>query len=264
MTQPLRLITYLTPGLPLELFATIAEAIGPDTVLSSDPRASGPSPEEIDPFSAGTADVGFMCAPAYLALRRRSARPPVELLGLAPVFDDPRAERLPRYFADVVVRADDPSQSFADLEHRRVGYNDPISLSGRLALMLHLNELGRDLSFFSETICTGSHDASLQALSDELIDVATIDSTVFRLRRAAGEPSAVHTRVVATLGPHPVQPIVVSAGLAVALRDHIRKALASLTGDPARLAPYSCLGFSPVSDSSYDALERVLISLPAG
>jgi phosphonate transport system substrate-binding protein len=260
----LRLITYLSPGLPMAFFQTIADALGPDTVLSADPRASGPVPDEMDPFSDGRADIGFMCAPAFLAMRRGVANPAVRLLGFAPVFDDPRANGRPLYHADVVVRADDGAQTFGDLRGRRVGYNDAVSLSGRLALLIHLAKLGEDLSYFSETVGTGSHDASLVALHEGLIDTATIDATTLRLRQNTGDPLATHVRVIQGLGPHPIQPIVIRADLAEDQVVHVHRALNALTqsaGGRAALAPFGCIGFAPVTDASYQELDRLLADL---
>jgi phosphonate transport system substrate-binding protein len=260
----LRLITYLSPGLPLAFFQTIADALGPDTTLSADPRASGPPPGEVDPFTDGRADIGFMCAPAFLAMRRNVAVPPVRLLGLAPVFDDPRAGGKPLYHADVVVRADHAATTFADLRGLRVGYNDAISLSGRLALLIHLAKLGEDLSYFSETVGTGSHDASLIALRNGLIDTATIDATTLRLRRNAGDPLATNLRVIEGLGPHPIQPIVVRADLAEDQLVRVHSSLNTLSQSVdglAALAAFGCTGFAPVTDASYEKLDRLLADL---
>jgi phosphonate transport system substrate-binding protein len=260
----LRLITYLSPGLPLAFFQTIADALGPDTTLVADARASGPVPGEVDPFTDARVDVGFMCAPAFLAMRRNVANPPVRLLGLAPVFDDPRADGKPLYHADVVVRADHPAETFADLRGVRVGYNDAISLSGRLALLLHLAKLGEDLSYFSDTVGTGSHDASLVALRDGLIDTATIDATTLRLRRNAEDPLATGVRVIEGLGPHPIQPIVIRADLAENQVTHVLDALSTLSHTAegrALLAPFGCIGFAPVTNASYEELDRLLTEL---
>jgi phosphonate transport system substrate-binding protein len=260
----LRLITYLAPGLPMEFFQIIADALGPDTVLSADPRASGPIAGEIDPFSDGRADIGFMCAPAFLAMQRGVTNPPVQLLGLAPVFDDPRAGGKPLYHADVVVRADDRAQMFQDLRGRRVGYNDAISLSGRLALLIHLAQMGEDLSFFSETVGTGSHDASLIALHQGLIDTATIDATTLRLRRRANDPLATGVRVIEGLGPHPIQPIVMRSDLPADAVAHVRAALRSLSDSVVggtALASFGCIGFAPVTNASYQELDRLLMQL---
>jgi phosphonate transport system substrate-binding protein len=261
---PVRAITYLVPGLPLGFFEAIVDALGPDASLIADGRASGPCAGEVDPFTAGSVDLGFMCAPAYLALRRQTDEPTVRLLGIAPIFNDPRSLGRPTYYADVVVRHDDPAVTFADLRGRTVGYNDAISLSGRLALLLHLADLGEDATYFSELVATGSHDASLQALHDGSIDVATMDSTTLRLRRAAQHPLAEAVRVIEGLGPHPIQPIVVRSTVSDDERLTMCTTLADFSASALgrkRLGEFGCLGFAGVSDASYAALDAALVRL---
>ncbi len=122
----IRLLTYLSPGLPLDLFGAVADHLrrcpglgGRPIALASEERVSGPERSSVgrseDPFSRGEADVGFLCAATYLALRGRE-RPPAELLGVAPVFADERTHGQPVYFCDVIVRRSSPAGSLWDLE----------------------------------------------------------------------------------------------------------------------------------------------------
>ena len=55
---------------------------------------------------------------AFLSLAAGAEAAPVELLGVAPVFEDARALGRPVYFCDVVVRGDGPIRSFAGLRGR--------------------------------------------------------------------------------------------------------------------------------------------------
>jgi hypothetical protein len=74
----LRFVTYLAPTLPLERIASrVGDELGVETTLMSDARSSGPQRDGRDPFSAGEADVGFLCAPPMLWLRERN--PPAAL-----------------------------------------------------------------------------------------------------------------------------------------------------------------------------------------
>ena len=70
---PLRAITYLSPGIPLEfferVFRSLERVVGRRFVLERDERSSGPMHGETDPFSVGRADLGFLCSPSYLYLR---------------------------------------------------------------------------------------------------------------------------------------------------------------------------------------------------
>ncbi len=132
--EELRFITYLSPGIPLSLYEAIIDyvrrTLGCErTSLRVEERVSGPERGAADPFSGGEADVGFLCSPSFLWLRELRP-PPVELLGVAPVFDDARALERPVYFCDVVVRGEAPIHSFAGLRKRSWAYNDACSLSG--------------------------------------------------------------------------------------------------------------------------------------
>jgi hypothetical protein len=73
----LRLLAYLSPGLPLAPFGAVADhlrrcpELGSHRIaLASGERVSGPDRGSVDrsedPFSRGEADVGFLCAPTYL------------------------------------------------------------------------------------------------------------------------------------------------------------------------------------------------------
>ena len=115
----IRFITYLSPSIPLELFEAIVEhvrrTLGCErTSLRAEARVSGPERRSADPFSGDEADVGFMCLPSFLWLRELRPQP-VELLGVAPVFEEARASGRPLYFCDVVVPRDAPIRSFAEL-----------------------------------------------------------------------------------------------------------------------------------------------------
>ena len=108
--MPLTLITYLSPSLPPDLFEVVATAIAKKTKqevrVVFEVRHSGPMVGDDDPFTAGEADFGFVCAPSFRWLSSRSV---VELMPLM-VPLDPRCGGRPVYFSDIVVRRDSPAQ----------------------------------------------------------------------------------------------------------------------------------------------------------
>src|SRR5919202_3613399 len=151
-SEELRFITYLSPGIPQGFFEAIVDhvrrTLGRERVsLRAETRVSGPERGTRDPFSTGDYDVGFMCSPSYVWLRELRP-PPVELLGVAPVFNDARSGGRPVYFCDVVVRADSGVRSFPELRGRSWAYNDRCSLSGYYSLLSKLTGMGADEGFF--------------------------------------------------------------------------------------------------------------------
>lgn len=61
--QRLRLMTYMSPSLPLTLYQTyqayLEEVLGMDSYLMVESRWSGPTPDRTDPFTADDADLGM-------------------------------------------------------------------------------------------------------------------------------------------------------------------------------------------------------------
>jgi hypothetical protein len=84
-----------------------------------------------------------MCAPSLVWLRELRP-PPVELLGVLPVFDDERNLGRPSvYFCDVVVHSDGPIRSFSGLEGGSWSNDNACSLSGYYRLLNKLAESAR-------------------------------------------------------------------------------------------------------------------------
>src|SRR5215203_5209877 len=148
----IRFVTYLSPSIPRTLFEALADhvqrTLGRERVsLRVETRVSGPQRGGECSSFTDEADVAFMCAPSFVWLRELRP-PPVELLGVSPVFDDERNGGRPIYFCDVVVREEGPIHSFADLEGGSWAYNDACSLSGYYSLLNKLAAAGADESYF--------------------------------------------------------------------------------------------------------------------
>jgi phosphonate transport system substrate-binding protein len=261
----LRLRTYLTPSVPRSLFAYLAgylgERLGVATELQVETHHSGPPPGLPDPFSEGELDLGFFCAPPYIWLQERPD-PPVELVPFGLVFDDPRGAGRPVYFSDIVVRADHPARSFADLVDARWGYNDRESLSGYYSVLQTAAEHGADASFLGRLHDMGSHLASLRALRRGAIDAAAIDSTVLALRWRRDPALRTDLRVVHGLGPWPIQPIVMRRSLPVRLKAALTSAVGALAETPERrraLRRWLVSGVAPMTDADFD-VERAALT----
>jgi ABC-type phosphate/phosphonate transport system substrate-binding protein len=245
----LRFVTYLAPSLPLELFETIvrrvAAAAGMPASLDVETGTSAPPPDRVDPFSSDEADVGFLCAPGWAALAAR--RPaPVELIA-APVFDDPRAERRPVYFADVVVRRAAPVRALAELATARWAYNDECSLSGYHAIRRALG--GHDATFLR----AGSHLGAIDRVLAGEADAASVDSNVLALWRRREPVRSSELRAVGSWGPYPIQPVVARTALAATVKDALRRALCGLHVEPSctALRELGLLHFVAVSERDY-------------
>jgi phosphonate transport system substrate-binding protein len=226
--EDIRFVTYLSPSIPQALFEALADqvqcALGHERVsLRLESRVSGPQKGGECSSFAEEADVAFMCAPSFIWLRDLQP-PPVELLGVLPVFDDERNQGRPVYFCDVVVRNDGPIHAFSELEGGSWAYNDSCSLSGYYSLLNKLAESDVDETYFDNIFCSGSHLDSIEAVLSGEADAAAIDSNVLRIRLREVPALRGKLRVIESWGPFPIQPLVVRSALATDLKQRLRAA----------------------------------------
>ena len=253
----LRCVSYLSPSLPPELFATVAEYLasslsGTSVSMEYEARFSAPLAAESDPFASGQADLGFACSTAVA----RSYEPDAgfELLGCAPLFDDPRAQGRPVYFSDVVVRRESAFGRLEDLEGCVWAYNDGCSLSGLYCLLQFLRREGSGLDFLGGLRQSGSHLRSIELVLADGVDAAAIDSNVLALQWERRPELRTDLRVIGSWGPFPVQPVIARRTLPQPTKVAVREALVALSGVPqwrARFAGFKLVGFAQVDEAFY-------------
>ncbi|MCB9918216.1 MAG: PhnD/SsuA/transferrin family substrate-binding protein [Planctomycetes bacterium] len=262
----LRAVTYLAPGLPKRLFELVTEALartlGRAWNLTSLTQSSGPMHEHDDPFRGASMDLGFVCAPSYLYLSS-AFEPSVDLVPRGFVFDDVRIDGRPRYYSELVVRAESDAHALEDLHGAVWGYNDECSLSGYFATKQHLQERGLE-ALFARQVCTGSHAASLEAIRTGAIDCAAIDSNVLALARREDPTWGTRLRCIVSLGPFPIQPIIVRRAPDLPTAVEIADALDTLCSHPGtrdQFAECGVRGFAAVAESDYEAERCALTRL---
>ena len=261
----LRCRTYLTPSIPKSLFAYLTaylgEALGVRAELKVVMTHSGPPRHLPDPFASGEVDLAFCCAPAYIWLHDQTP-PTVELIPHGLVFDDPRAAGRPVTFSDIVVRADHPARSFADLVTARWGFNDRESLSGYYSVLQTAVEYGADRTFMSRLHHTRGHLNSLRRLRQGSIDAAAIDSVVVALRWREERVLRTELRRVQSLGPWPIQPIVMRRSLPARVKARLARAMGKLAATAERrqaLRRWLIAGVAPMTDRDFD-VERAALA----
>jgi phosphonate transport system substrate-binding protein len=174
-------------------------------------------------------DIAFVCSLAYLEHPEIAGRfEPVA----APVLAAPRYGDEPVYWSDVIVRADSGLRGFADLRGRSWAFNEPYSQSGHGITRYHLTRLGATQSYFSRVIEAGRHDRCIGLVLSGEVDAAAIDSHVLETYFHAYPELELAMRVIDSLGPSPIQPVVVRRDLSRCRKDAIRAALVDLGHHP--------------------------------
>lgn len=142
-----------------------------------------------------------------------------------------RYQDRPVYFTDLVVRADHPAGSFADLRGVRFAFNERGSFSGYVAVLDPLVSQGEGAEFLGELVESGSHLASIELLLAGRVDATGIDSVVLDYECVQRPELSGRINVVDTLGPWPMPPVVANRALDPETRESIRAALVGMADD---------------------------------
>jgi phosphonate transport system substrate-binding protein len=252
LRRPLRFATYLAPNVR-PVYEHIASHVG---------HRLGCSTELIvgDSYSrVADADVAFLCGLPYVRLVKQRD-PPIELLA-APVLRGARYGGRPIYFSDVIVRRNSRFRSFADLRGARWAYNEPYSHSGFGVVRYHLARLGETNGYFGRVIKTGWHERSIRLVAAGTVDGSAIDSQVLAVALREHPHLAGRLRVIDTLGPSTIQPVVAARRLPELLKAQLRSLLVEMhRGRTSRAVfAHGCLEkFVPIKDRDYDDLRAML------
>jgi phosphonate transport system substrate-binding protein len=203
-------------------------------------------------------DVGFLCGLAYVELWRRNSLA-LEPLA-APVLRGQRYADKPIYFSDVIVRRDSSLHSFADLRGCSWAFNERFSQSGYGITRYYLARLGERNSYFSKIVESGSHQASIRLVCSGAVHASAIDSQLLAVTLRDQRELAGQLRIIASLGPSIIQPVVASRHIPESTRSELRAALLEMEKDPTARKMLSAAfvkRWVPVNAASYDHIRRM-------
>lgn len=260
--QDLRVITYMCPTHPVELYELILElletAIDCHTVLQYESRSPGPLSGRPDPFINNKIDLAFMTAAAYMKLRDTN-NDYIELLPVTPVFaHQMNVENRPGYFSDIIMHCDKKAHNvntLLDLRGCTFAYSDEESLSGSKIVLKTLKAKGENAWFFGSLLKSGSHLASAQMVLSKQAEWAAVDSTTLLYSKKFMQDGGKEIITLETLGRLPPYPIVVNSRLPDVTKHAISKALLNLPHSSQwknQFAKFGLLKFDTNSDGVYD------------
>jgi phosphonate transport system substrate-binding protein len=197
----------------------------------------------IQAISSGQVDVAQMAGGGYANVDAQVGDK------VAPILTPRQAEGETGYYSALVVRADSPVKSLADMKGRSLGYVDYNSTSGYLFPRAKMRQQGIDPdTFFGQTSFAGAHTQAVMALANHQFEGAI-------LQASGGDPQNGFTRgplqtmarkglidlkdfrIVWTAGPIPSEATVVRTDRPQAMIDAIRGALGALPYDEPELWP---------------------------
>jgi ABC-type phosphate/phosphonate transport system substrate-binding protein len=151
-------------------------------------------------------------------------------------------------------------RGLGDFAGARAAVNALDSNSGMNLFRATIAPLAQGRSFFAEVIVTGSHAASLAAVSEGQADLAAIDCVSFALLRN-GRPDLMQSvEVIAESPPSPALPFIMSAAFAKSHLSALREALFATLTDPALAGALKILGLvgaEVLGDADYERIAQI-------
>lgn len=189
-------------------------------------------------LAEGRVDVAFVCSPPVIWLE--GAVVPIA----APVLADARFGGRPLYTSEVIVAAGSSFTSLEELRGARWAVNEPSSWSGYWVTLAAVG--GWD--HFGSVTRAGFHQRALRMVVEGAVDASAIDCHVLAVELRDNPTLAGRIRVIETLGPAPIQPVVVRRGLDPELKDELTARLLALPREV--LAPHLVDRFVEAPDYS--------------
>ncbi len=206
-----------------------------------------------DMLGTGKLDAAILCSGTYVHARRQYG---VELLAV------PVINGSPTYRSYIIVPQSSTAASLEELHRKRFAFTDPLSTSGYLYPVYYLISRGRQPStFFGKTLFTYSHDNSIEAVAEGVVDGAAVDSLIYDYLQGTNPSLVARTRIIQRSPLFGAQPVAVPRGLDRATKRALRDLFLGLDQDPAGQAILRKLGvdrFIPGDDRLYDNIRRML------
>ena len=230
-----------------ELLAYMGQKLGQEVALISKPTYT-----EINDLIRGEyVDVGFVCSLAYVKGNQDFG---MELLVAPQMYGETV------YYSYLLVPVESSAEGLTDLRGASFAFADPMSNSGHLVPTYQLSLLNETpVSFFSRYIFTYSHDNSILAVANKLIDGAAVDSLVYEQLIMSNPGIASKTKIIVRWGPYGIPPVVINPVLDPQLKQQIQDFFLDLhkSAEGSRILDNLAIDkFVVVPDDIYDSVRE--------
>jgi phosphonate transport system substrate-binding protein len=194
----------------------------------------------------GGAEAGLVCTGAFAEGEDKFGLRPIAI----PVIDGKRT-----YRSYVIVRRDSGLTSFEDLEGVTFAFTDPLSNSGFRYVAAKLHALGLEPErFFARILFTYSHDNSIEAVLDGIVDAGSVDSLVWEELVRMDPDLGRDVVVIEQSEDFPINPVVAAPATDSVLRARIAETFLSMAADSTGMEILQTLGTEAFVEPSEETL----------
>ena len=169
------------------------------------------------------ADVAFVCGYMYVAGKTNFG---MQILVV------PKVMGRVTYHSYIIVPKGSKAHSLKDLREKIFAFSDPLSISGWLFPMYILQLIGETPdTHFKRYVFTYSHDNTVKAVAEKLVDGGAVDSLVYEFMVARDRRYAEKIRVVQTSMPWGNPPVVVHPLLPRGLKAELKSVFLTMHQD---------------------------------
>ncbi|GIV67146.1 substrate-binding domain-containing protein [Caldilinea sp.] len=201
----------------------------------------------------GEVELAFICTNSYVVGAEKFG---MELL-LAPEIGGESV-----YYSQLIVPANSPAQTMADLRGKVFAFTDPMSFTGHIYPTYLVQQLGETPeTFFRRTFYTYSHDRAIEAVANGVADGAAVDSLVldYALQREPGMSERL--RIIHKSEAFGIPPVVVPPTLPPRQKALLRELLLTMHEEAEGQIVLRNLGvdrFIEIEDAAYDGVRRLV------
>jgi phosphonate transport system substrate-binding protein len=197
----------------------------------------------------GGVDVAFVCGGPYVEGHEEFG---MELLAA------PQAYGGLVYYSYIIVGKDSKVASLRELRGRGFAFTDPLSNTGALVPTYLLAKMGETpASFFGKQVFTQSHDKSIKAVAQGIVDGAAVDSLIWEYLNRTDPEFTSRTKIIQKSSPYGIPPVVVRKDLDQRLKQRLREVFLNAHQDEkgrTLLGGMMIDKFVPIKDSAYDSI----------
>lgn len=205
-----------------------------------------------DLIRRNSVDAAFVCSLAYVEGNEQFG---MELLVMPIVRDEPY------YYSYIIVPKDSDIKNLKELKGKTFAFSDPLSNSGKLSPEYMIAGMGENPeTFFSMTFFTYSHDKSIQAVSEKMVDGAAVDSLVWDFKNATDSRFTSRTKIINKSRAYGIPPVVVSKDIDPALKEKLKIVLLQMHEDKKGKEILNRImidRFAAANDSLYDSIREM-------